>query len=339
MIAERNAQRWDGLDVLKCICAFLVIVIHTRKDALGGYIECVDRIAVPCFLMITGFFYNSICSSGREKKQIVSVFKTCIAANIFYFIWKCIMRGGMYVPENGMSPVKSIIIFVLFSESPFCEPLWYLGGLLNALIILHFLRKWKWFEKSICILPIMLLGNLLMGKYSVVLLGGVFPGYIRANAFFTVLPYLCVGILISRNSERISEIKQNIIVALLFLSFAGTICEQTVLSKFLVAGNGDNFFCSVFLSIFVFIYFAFIFKSTKFELLGKVGRIHSGNIYIFHPFLKSVCSKAFSAMGWSSTYLLFSPLLIFGVSILFSVCFRKALVYYRGIGVKKHFKR
>ena len=53
----KTILRADNFDILKSICAFLVICIHVPFP--GAFGECVTtaaRIAVPVFFMITGYF-------------------------------------------------------------------------------------------------------------------------------------------------------------------------------------------------------------------------------------------------------------------------------------------
>ncbi len=58
---NQNRVRYDGLDVLKCICAFLVVCIHAAfLGDVGKIVEVIARIAVPIFFMITGFFYLTL---------------------------------------------------------------------------------------------------------------------------------------------------------------------------------------------------------------------------------------------------------------------------------------
>ena len=52
-------NRNNNLDILKTICAFLVICIHIPfPGSVGAIITPLARIAVPIFFMITGYFYN-----------------------------------------------------------------------------------------------------------------------------------------------------------------------------------------------------------------------------------------------------------------------------------------
>ena len=79
-------QRLNNLDVVKAICAFLVICIHiSYKEDLGNIITPLCRIAVPLFFMITGYFYHK--TSKKPLKQIKKVLILTILANLLYFIF------------------------------------------------------------------------------------------------------------------------------------------------------------------------------------------------------------------------------------------------------------
>lgn len=64
---ENGGQRWGG-DVLKALCTFLVVCIYCSPITKGGYLNAVYRIAVPCFFMITGFFFKSMYQSGKIER-------------------------------------------------------------------------------------------------------------------------------------------------------------------------------------------------------------------------------------------------------------------------------
>lgn len=51
MNEQIDKSRYDGFDILKCVCSFLVICIHIPfPGILGEYIKSLSRIAVPVFL-------------------------------------------------------------------------------------------------------------------------------------------------------------------------------------------------------------------------------------------------------------------------------------------------
>ena len=47
-----------GVDILKFLCAFLVVMIHAPIQGVSQYTTPIARIAVPIFFMITGYYYS-----------------------------------------------------------------------------------------------------------------------------------------------------------------------------------------------------------------------------------------------------------------------------------------
>ncbi len=73
-----------GIDILRLICAFLVVFIHYPfQSGIGNDLSAICRIAVPIFFIITGFYYID-----TEKKKpnnliiktikIVFIIKFCL---------------------------------------------------------------------------------------------------------------------------------------------------------------------------------------------------------------------------------------------------------------------
>ena len=64
MRTEQNRteqNRTEQIDVLKAICAFMVVYIHAPYPGpTGAYIISLFRIAVPIFFIITGFYYSKL---------------------------------------------------------------------------------------------------------------------------------------------------------------------------------------------------------------------------------------------------------------------------------------
>ena len=52
-------ERNKNIDILKAVCAFLVVCIHINfPGEFGEILKIVGTVAVPIFFMITGYFYN-----------------------------------------------------------------------------------------------------------------------------------------------------------------------------------------------------------------------------------------------------------------------------------------
>ena len=64
--------RNTGIDILRFICAFLVVCIHAPfPGIIGGCVKAVSRIAVPIFFMSTGYFLVSPVKLGGGTGDLV----------------------------------------------------------------------------------------------------------------------------------------------------------------------------------------------------------------------------------------------------------------------------
>lgn len=172
-------KRENNLDVLKTICAFLVICIHVPFPGyLGAIITPLARIAVPIFFMITGYFYKK--TATKPFKQIKKIIILIILSNLLYFIFDVITKQNIM----HIFSLKSFIKLIFFNESPFAGHLWYLNALLYILIIMYLVDKIKIRKNLYYAIPILLLIDLIFGKYSMLLLGRQFPYIIVRNFLF-----------------------------------------------------------------------------------------------------------------------------------------------------------
>ena len=78
--------RSNSIDVLKGIAALLVCYQHVYGTyGISDYILAISRIAVPLFVMITGFFYYSIVNKHREIIQIKKFTRIAVEMVLLYF--------------------------------------------------------------------------------------------------------------------------------------------------------------------------------------------------------------------------------------------------------------
>ena len=61
------------------------------------------------------------------------------------------------------------------------------------LIIMHIFDKLKIEKCLVFAAPFLLMGDLILGKYSVLLLGREFPYILVRNFLFVGIPYFCIG--------------------------------------------------------------------------------------------------------------------------------------------------
>ncbi len=151
-----GARQYRGLDIFRTIAAFMVIAIHTAPfsvwsetapfsvwsesaDFVISY--CVCRIAVPFFLMVTGYFtiapYISACRTGSEEERasagrsITGFVKKCLliyAAATLLYLPLNIYSGNL--PHTATGMIKDILMDGTFYH------LWYFPAVIvGALLI------------------------------------------------------------------------------------------------------------------------------------------------------------------------------------------------------------
>lgn len=325
-------KRNTGLDFLKFICCFLVICIHTPfPETTGKIVTTIARIAVPVFFMITGYFYSYTKKKGGETRQIIKIAKLFIGSNALYLLYGIfikIIKGKEIIQIlRGYFYPKSLIAFIFLNESPFSGHLWYLGAILYVLIIVYCFEKKCNIEKLYYIIPILLLMDLVFGKYSLLILGKSFPYILVRNFLCVGLPYFLIGDMISKIKPKI---KSSSLYLLVFAFIFITLSESFLLRTFNLGAPRDHYISTTFLSIFVFLFWVNYNNMTDNKLYQKccfIGSKLTLYIYIIHPIIISKLSVIEN--GYSVNIILnyTRPFFVFLVSILISwifyVCSRR----------------
>lgn len=138
------------IDLLKFICAFLVVGIHTRPfqtssnllDKLFYY--DISNYAVPFFYACTGYFL--VVNHPKEKLQTKIKIRFIKILKV-YLVW-----SSIYLPltvcgyfAESRSALRYLIVclrnYVLVGENFYSWTLWYLNGLIFALFLINVLLK------------------------------------------------------------------------------------------------------------------------------------------------------------------------------------------------------
>lgn len=317
MINKRNS----GLDILKFICCFLIIFIHAPIPSEFGKFFCaLCRIAVPIFLMITGFFYDNTKKNNKEKIQIKKIFKLLIFSNILYFCYNFLL----YLVKNELNQflfnlfsIKTLLKFIFFNESPFGGHLWYLGAILYVLILNLFIEK-RFNENTkkifYFITPILLIIDLIFGKYSILLFGKEFPLIFVRNFMFVGIPYFSIGMYIKEKIPKFKTVNtKKIILSILIFSFL-TILERTILVKYGFNATRDHYISTTPLAISVFLYF--VLNDWNLSFIKSIGKNLSTMIYIIHPIIIVLFIQFFKLIGLNGIHQYFLAILVFVSSII-----------------------
>lgn len=320
-------KRNYNLDFLKFICSFLVICAHAPIPGLFGDILLpFVRVTVPLFFMITGYYYSHSKERGNETGQIKKIAKLFAGANLLYFLFMflliCVKGDPVTAFLRDVFDIRSILAFVVLNESPFWGHLWYLGAILYVLLIVFLFEK-KWDRTRLYpLVPVLLLMDLVFGKYSLLLLGKSIPYIFVRNFLFVGLPYFLIGDMVY---TRKIQCRSPYFIVLSLLFACTTLLERNFLEMLHLNAAREHYISTTFLAISVFLP-AVRFESKTdrkwFRRLCSVGANHSTNIYILHPLFLTILAvvmryalKLFH-LDSISGYVL--PFAVFGVSIIAS---------------------
>ena len=322
-----NKKRQTGLDLLKCICAFLVVCIHVPFNFKGGeYFLLLTRIAVPSFFMISGFFYDFIVQHKKEFHQIKKVFILVVSTGILYFIWNIIRH---LINGNSIShflkstfTIDNLFRYLFFNRAIVGGHLWYLAALLYTLIIVALFRKLGALKLLYILSPLLIAADIIFGTYANVIFGRTFWYFYFRNYLFVGIPYFILGHLINIYRERIkaffgsrSPIPFLCISSVVFCGVS--FVEYYLLNKARLDGSRENYIGTVFFTLSVFLIFAVFYNNTGSRaesFFSYIGQIQSSSIYIYHPIVIKLCALLFTHIGLFSIYSAVAPIIVFAVT-------------------------
>ena len=306
---------------MKAICAFLVVCIHVPFPGEGGeYFTALTRIAVPIFFMITGYFYSTIVCRGKEAVQIKKVLALNIKANTIFMVWKLVysIAKGKDVLIKFLSETfsrEAIIRFLLFNDNQIGPHLWYLSAILYVLVIVQVFNRWKLKKLLFYCTPLLLLVDLIFGKYSLLLLNREVPYYYVRNFAFVGIPYFSIGHLIYEKRSRIKEIGRKWFALETVIFSATTVFERAFLISIGKNAVRDHYLSTTFLAISIFA-FALLDEHKKsnskgYVFLSLIGREYSTGIYILHPIFIAAFQVAFEVVGVFEVYKMVAPIVVY----------------------------
>ena len=324
-----SINRNYSFDILKMLCAFLVVCIHAPfSNEFGEYVKVLARIAVPVFFMISGYFWQS----EKTAKQLVKLTKLMIFANALYFLLELvksalISKDIISYLSNTFS-LTNIFKFIVLNVSPFAPHLWYLSAAIYVYFVFWLAKKMNLVKLIYIFSPILLICDLIIGKYSLLFFHREFPYIIVRNWLFVGIPYFAIGCFIKSKNEFIKKRFKILPVSCGIAFFAlSSLLERFLLVKYDLNATRDHYLSTTFLSVCVFIMFLIIVSNDSF--ISRLGRTTSSGIYIYHYLVYLVLEKIISKIHISNIYNTIRPIIVFLLTTVF--CFLIVLI-------KKHFK-
>lgn len=228
-----------GVDRLKLLLMPLVCVLSFGIPwMVGGIVRDLCRSAPLAFYILCGFFVLTEDEGERHRKLHRAIRSTGIfflVLTLFYLGLNALIFSLQGVDWTGSILTKRVLFnFVVLCIWPFQtgECLWFIHSLFYAWVLLMLLDLRRHLPSLI--LPLFLITALLMlflGEFAgLIRLNFLGYTYIPANAVTRALPYLLLGALLRRHSERLFLTNPMIWGGLVALGIVLAVSETLLLS-------------------------------------------------------------------------------------------------------------
>lgn len=277
------------LNALKFICAVMVVWIHIPLFGLASQMIHINRIAVPIFFMISGYFLvnpDGTIPQKRIIKILKKIFVLTVIVNLIYYSYRAIVRHDYSLPL-----LRTILVGDTLNMA-----LWYMNAYLEALILIWIIVKLNVTRILPWLAILGILINLILGSYYWVFwehqpnlyLDNSLVRYAAHRNFFTIaLPCIVTGTWI-RLKERPLEV--NKLVWIFGILLVGIYAEA--IFRKIACGNsdsGDIGLLTIPLAIVIFL-IALNLKSEHriIRYMAHLGKNYSTNIFLFHLLIKGL---------------------------------------------------
>lgn len=222
-------MRQSSFDVLKCIAAFLVVIIH-----YGPYwMSPISRIAVPLFFMITGYHFITLSETSKFRKHFKKIVIMTICASLFYglvSLTSAVSSGNLDSWIDSKINLKTIVVYALFDIDLFQSHLWYFYALIYDLLIIYYLAKKKKTHYLYYAIPLLLFGFFLLQYLH-------YPNCYYRNWLFEGLPCISIGMFIREYESKIKKFFTHTQLVVCFVFSLILSLSELLLHKYLQGGG------------------------------------------------------------------------------------------------------
>lgn len=319
-VLNDSKSRLKGIDVLRIICAFLVVCIHCNGYLYKDYIMPLARTAVPVFFIISGYFlYNDIMDV--VKKRVLSSIKKIsvifILSTILYSIYALIISiNTQQYGVFGNIGLWKLFVFIV-NSSPLLFPydfhLWFLIALIEGMCFFYLIENqinnkiWMFVIISLILLHL----NPIFNPIKINILNKFLSVPFRP-VLFQSLPCLIIGYVIARYKLRLNK-KCHLFLFCLLMIFSWYEYNSSV--------ENEIMYSTPLFSIVIFLFFKDL--SSKYNnspiihIMAKMGQDASLHVYIVHV----IVIRCFDMEHY--------PLLVFTISIALSYLYIYAKLFFK----------
>lgn len=321
---------YGGLDWFKLVAAFLVVAIHTSPlesfSAEWDFLltRVVARVAVPFFLMVTGFFILPKVLFG-EKEGFRSVWKFVKKTSLLYLLATVIyIPVGIYAGHFQNISFFGVLRMIVFDGTFY--HLWYLPASVLGVLLLVLLSRKLPFGAVLLISSLLYLVGLFGDSYfglvsDLPVLSNIYEAgfqvfsYTRNGLFFTPV-FLALGAWFGRCRFRLKKPVSftGLIACLLLMAGEGFLLRQGNVPRH------DSMYLLLAPTMF------FLFSAVLSWKLAPAPRVRSFStwVYIFHPLMIVLVRGAAKALN--ATDFLVENSLVHFLAVCFCSLFLSAVV-------------
>lgn len=300
MEKDKIKPRSNSIDVLKGIAALLVCYQHAYGTyGISDYILAISRIAVPLFVMITGFFYYSTVNKHREIIQIKKFTRIAVEMVFLYFFIdsiKNIFTGQVISYWNKCFNLLNIVRFALLNDPIHADHSWYMWAMIYILVFAwKFSNLWKHKSVRRSIIMLTCFGLPFLSKYIFLVdaNANIDPDLYR-NFLIPIAAYFFLGIECWEKKEKIRKVGTANWILVATISMVCIFLEKYILSALEIDRLSGSYFFSMPLAIAVFgIALSSCWKNKVFSVIATFGRKYSLIFYIIHPLFSRIEYKIF----------------------------------------------
>lgn len=238
-MAEVNKIRYDGLDFFKFVACILVVFIHCKFPGMfGENMKAIGRIAVPFFLMVSGYFSVNksfqieTVSLNKKVKHILNLILFSLA---FYVVYHIVINYIMYhyIPtEVAIDYFNSFNLkkFIVTNTPSHYLHLWFLFALLYCYLLFYpsFIRRALLNRQMLLVTIVLLLIVFVLSSEILPYFGKDIRllGFKSQHIFlFRAIPFFLIG-LYTRLFEPLKNVNTKILLIVALLGVGLSLIEH-----------------------------------------------------------------------------------------------------------------
>jgi peptidoglycan/LPS O-acetylase OafA/YrhL len=281
-------------DILKLILAIMVVGLHTdfliETSTIGTHLTVngIFRTAVPIFFVINGYYLSSAL---KDKQGFIAWAKRI---TLTYAFWMAVYLP-FYLPFHETSFLSAswkLIRYLIFGY----YHLWYVCGLLYAVMLLYYLRKKSDKVLAITAVSLFLVGAII--QYYIYYNKIILPYYLYRHFLFFAFSMVTAGYLIRRGYG--STISGKTAGLLVMIGYLGLFIESAASLLYRTDNRGFDIYLSFILLC------PLVFMVTN-RSTGTIGHDHlsrlSSAIYFLHPLFIWVAGRYFHIPSGTAVFI------------------------------------